>query len=103
MDKNKNEELQSRREFFKSAAKAALPVLGAVLISSIPVLKAEATTNCYDGGCLDVCSNDCSTSCKGECRYGCQGSCYGGCQGSCSGRCQGSCAYNCGASSYMPG
>ena len=37
MKKNgKNEELQSRREFFKRAAKGALPILaGAALLSSL--------------------------------------------------------------------
>ena len=39
----KNEELQSRREFFKRAAKGALPILaGAVLLSS-PVVSEAAT------------------------------------------------------------
>ena len=36
--KNPNEELQSRREFFKKAAKAALPVVGAV-ISLAPMVR----------------------------------------------------------------
>lgn len=35
-NKNSSEELQSRREFFKKAAKAALPVSGAVVSSSLP-------------------------------------------------------------------
>ena len=34
----KNEELQSRREFFKKAAKGALPILGAVVLASAPGL-----------------------------------------------------------------
>lgn len=45
MKKNgKNEELQSRREFFKRAAKGALPILaGAALLSSpILILKVES-------------------------------------------------------------
>lgn len=33
----KNEELQSRREFFKKAAKGALPILGAVVLASAQV------------------------------------------------------------------
>ena len=41
MKKNgKNEELQSRREFFKRAAKGALPILaGAALLSSPPQIR----------------------------------------------------------------
>lgn len=36
MEKNKNEELQSRRDFFKKAAKGVLPILGAVVLSGAP-------------------------------------------------------------------
>jgi hypothetical protein len=85
MKKNvKNEELQSRREFFKKAAKGALPILGAVLLAGAPAIvnaAAEPRTGCYgcgDGchtgckGCLNSCSRSCTgcsscTSCKGYC------------------------------------
>ena len=42
MEKNeKNEELQNRREFFKKAAKSALPILGAIVLAGAPqILKA---------------------------------------------------------------
>lgn len=37
MKKNeKNEELQSRREFFKKAAKGALPILGLAIMATNP-------------------------------------------------------------------
>ena len=37
MEKNeKNEELQNRREFFKKAAKSALPILGAIVLAGSP-------------------------------------------------------------------
>ena len=43
MSKGKNKEVQSRRDFFKKVAKGALPILGAVVLSSVPVLtKAES-------------------------------------------------------------
>lgn len=75
--KKTNEELQSRREFFKKAAKAALPVVGAVVMTSLPTnLFATNSTGC----------NGCSGGCTG-----CVGSCTGACSGSCSGRCSGSC------------
>lgn len=32
MEKKKNEELQSRRDFFKKAAKGVLPILGMVVV-----------------------------------------------------------------------
>ena len=38
MKKNeRNEELQSRREFFKKAAKGALPILGAMVLANAPL------------------------------------------------------------------
>lgn len=84
---NKKEELQSRREFFKKAAKAALPVVGAVVLSNLPILKAEATPMGCDYGCM--------SSCSSGCLYGCYLSCSGGCKSSCSGSCSGNCMNTC--------
>lgn len=83
----RQEELQSRRDFFKKAAKGVLPILGAVVLANTPLLSsaAEKTPMECDG---------CSGSCKGNCSYGCQGSCRGGCAGQCGGGCKGSC-YGC--------
>lgn len=55
MKKNeKNEELQSRREFFKKAAKGALPILGAILLSGAPQILNAAEKSpmgfCYANG-----------------------------------------------------
>ena len=72
-NKNENEELQSRREFFKKAAKAALPVIGAVVVASIPTMKAKAQ-DCY---------GTCYGSCYTGCQYGCKMTCEGGCRGTC--------------------
>ncbi len=77
-NKNENEELQSRREFFKKAAKAALPVIGAVVVASIPTMKAKAST-CYGGSCSYECDGGCNDSCYGSCRGGCNASCKHGC------------------------
>lgn len=88
MDKQKkNEEIQSRREFFKKAAKSALPVVGAVVLSSVPFADAAAQFGC---GCGYSCSNSCYTSCGSGCGFGCQNTCKGGC-GGCKGVCQNSC------------
>ena len=47
--KNRNEELQSRREFFKKAVKTAMPILGAVVLVNTPVIaKAEQSMGCND-------------------------------------------------------
>lgn len=91
----KNEELQSRREFFKQAAKAALPVIGAAIMASVPFVKSEAATGCR-GGCVDdcegTCYRGCNTSCGGECKGSCQTGCYNGCRNTCHGTCSGGCA-----------
>ncbi len=85
-NKKQNEELQSRREFFKKAAKAALPVVGAVVMASMPnVLQAAKT------GCDYNCSGSCSRGCQGSCEAYCKDDCKNTCQWSCSGQCYNSC------------
>lgn len=86
--KNRNEELQSRREFFKKAAKGVLPILGVIALSQLP-LKSNATsqhcpcsgtcTACV-GGCMDACARSCK-ACSNGCSRGCHASCYTGCNG----------------------
>ena len=103
--KEKNEDLQSRRQFFKKAAKSALPVLGAIILANAPVIAqaTEPATYCKYGcqhaceGCKYTCSGTCKNACEG-CRYGCQGTCKNacegcryGCQGTCKNTCSGSC------------
>ncbi|MBR1631906.1 MAG: Cys-Xaa-Xaa-Xaa repeat radical SAM target protein [Paludibacteraceae bacterium] len=88
---NQNEELQSRREFFKKAAKAALPVVGAVVLGSLPI-KAQAETM----GCDYLCMYGCTGNCSGHCTGGCSGYC----QSSCRGHCTGTCSTGCGSSAY---
>lgn len=73
--KKTNEELQSRREFFKKAAKAALPVVGAVVMTSLPTnLFATNSTGC--NGCSGGCTS-CTGTCMGSCSSTCSGSCKG--------------------------
>lgn len=80
MKENKNEELQSRREFFKQAAKGALPILGAIALANMPLLaKAAPADRCYAGY---ACTGGCSGNCKGACKFGCS-SCSGSCKGTC--------------------
>ena len=92
---NQKEEVQSRRDFFKKAAKAALPILGVALLVSNPIA-AKATeahsscTTCY-GTCLGYCSGSCGSACS----YSCTGSCTGGCYPACSGTCKDSCLGTC--------
>ena len=88
--KSKNEELQSRRQFFKRAAKGALPILGAIALSQMPILS-QAHEAQNEMGCNWSCSGGCSGSCSSSCGYGCSGSCKGGC-GGCKGACRSSCS-----------
>ena len=71
MDKNKkNEELQNRREFFKRAAKKALPIIAGALIVSNPAVSETANAMSCAGcnnRCMNSCFNTCYRSCKGRC------------------------------------
>lgn len=86
MKKNgKNEELQSRREFFKKAAKGALPILGAIVLANAPAIAsaAEETPMGCHYGCTAVCSTSaCQGTCSGGCRFTCERGCGNyGCRG----------------------
>lgn len=77
--KKRNEELQSRREFFKKAAQKALPIVAVLAMSSNPVVaKATEAMGCT----IDACTATCTGACKGTCR-GCQHSCAGSCMSGC--------------------
>lgn len=98
--KMNNEELQNRREFFKKAAKGALPILGAIALANAPFIAkaAEAAENSpmsCNGSCSFGCGQACSTSCSGGCKSGCGGGCSYSCQNTCKGYCQGSCRGGC--------
>lgn len=88
--KGEKEEIQSRREFFKKAAKGALPILGAILLAQVPeVVKASnSPMGCKYGcssGCYKSCNTGCESSCYGTCKHGCEGceyTCSGGCKNS---------------------
>lgn len=99
-EKKQNEELQSRREFFKEAAKKALPVIGAIAIASSPVLAhatgiKEGPTGCYNGYCTNTCSGRCTDHCTGTCYGSCQGTCELRCANDCTGGCKNSCWQSC--------
>lgn len=95
MKSKKNEELKSRREFFKKAAKSALPILGAVVLASTPIISKASETAM---GCRFGCSSACSSSCTSSCYTGCVGSCKGTCSDVCSRLCNG-CHHSCTGSS----
>ena len=84
--KEKNEELQSRREFLKKTAKGALPILGISLFG--PSILTSCEKDDDDDGKGDL--GGCGSSCSGSCQSGCSGSCDSSCSGSCDG-CTGGC------------
>jgi len=105
---NKNEEFLSRREFFKKAAKSALPFLAAIALADIPqIMKAASpSTGCRDfcssgcgSGCADKCKGKCKAYCKDNCVNFCSDKCKGGCKGSCPKTCAGQCVIRCNAAS----
>ena len=103
MENNEKNDIQSRREFFREAAKKALPIIGAVALLSNPILanassvenesmgcNSGCVTGCYHGckgGCKDVCTS-CHNGCKGGCKDICT-SCHNGCKGGCKDICTG--------------
>lgn len=77
-----NNKLQSRRQFFKNAAKTALPILGAIALMNVPFVSKAAAMGCSDDGCSYTCSTSCQSECRGYCKYGCSTTCKGTCSGS---------------------
>ena len=88
---SKKKELQSRREFFKKAAKGLLPMIGAISFGPI-IFTSCAKDDPVDSGCRD-CSAVCSSTCLNSCQGDCSGSCNNGCSSICSNSC-GSSAQN---------
>lgn len=88
----KNNETQSRREFFKEAARKALPIIGAAALMSNPVIANAVETNITN---CNSCSNTCKGSCDKTCKNTCIGTCSGGCQKTCTNTCIGGCGYAC--------
>ena len=89
-----NEELQTRREFFKRAAKGALPILGAMVIANAPAIlnAAEKAPMGCSSGCYTTCFGGCKTTCVSQCAANCTGcstACFSGCANGCSGGCRG--------------
>lgn len=101
MKSRRNDELQSRREFFKRAAKGALPIIG-LLVLGPTVLTACGKDEDEDigggsskgcSGCTAQCQSACKylaatnpgtcrgTTCSNECKSACRTSCMGSCRG----------------------
>ena len=85
-----NNDLQNRREFFKKAAKGALPILGAIVLANMPSVMNAVTAEPM--GCKEACRTTCYGSCEGTCARGCTGGCKRGCT-NCTATCSNSCTY----------
>lgn len=98
-NKGKNEELQNRREFFKEAAKKALPIIGALALTSVPIITRAAEV-IEPMGCDTYCNNSCRQTCETKC-IGCDGSCRDQCDSTCKGGCDTRCITSCDGSSRI--
>lgn len=109
-EENKKEEIQSRREFFKNAAKKGLPIVAAIALAGMPTInEAKEVTSCKD--CTNGCKTGCHRSCGNNCALHCEGTtskyspsrscetCKNYCAG-CSGECCGTCKGSCSVTSY---
>lgn len=86
--KEKTEEIQSRREFFKKAAKKALPIIGIAMLANSPIF--AQSDNLRIMGCKVGCTGGCRTLCEEGCSHSCNSNCKGSCTGHCDKSCQGS-------------
>ena len=89
-EKKQDEELQSRREFFKETSKKVLPLIALVTVGStfLSACEKESTASTNRGrssGCNDGCSRSCSGSCDDSCSGSCETSCARGCSYNCKG------------------
>ena len=93
-NKKQGEELQSRREFFKKAAKSTLPIFGITILSNIPLVEVSANS-ISTSGCFFGCSGGCSGTCEGTCTRACSSNCTTNCATNCADGCSGTCYANC--------
>lgn len=94
-EENKKEEIQSRREFFKEAAKKGLPIVAAIALAGMPTIsKAEGEPMGCDNSCTGHCYGSCTGTCRAACKDGCINGCKG-CQWSCEGTCDKTCSGGC--------
>lgn len=96
--KKENDKIQSRRDFFKKAAKIALPILATITLPSIlsSCNPDDEEGDFYSGGsgssggsssgcnnCGATCSVNCASGCRAKaiytpssCHYSCKSACY---------------------------
>lgn len=79
MKTKRNEELQSRREFFKKAAKGALPILAITTFGPLVFSSCDKDDDVKErrSKCED-CTFTCASTCTISCHDGCEGTCKWG-------------------------
>ncbi|MCQ2307515.1 MAG: hypothetical protein MJ000_08130 [Bacteroidales bacterium] len=87
-EENKKEEIQSRREFFKEAAKGALPILAFTMLGSTFLTSCKKDDDGHGSGCGSKCTGSCESSCSGDCDGGCSNNCDSFCGGDCWAYCE---------------
>lgn len=87
MEKNKSEELQSRRQFFKKAVKGTLPILGAIALANMPMIANASGNGMASGRCTACQGANCGITCTAICAGNCSGGCLETCMGSCKNGC----------------
>ena len=97
-----NDNLQTRRQFFKKAVHHTLPILGTLLLG--PTLfgcekdDEDDDRDSSDNNVRSCTEYNCTQQCSGTCRYTCLGGCKGTSGGGCKGMCLGACDASCGNS-----
>ena len=90
----KENEILSRRSFFKKAAGIVIPAVAMVALPSVMTSceideeYPDVPTGC--SGCSGKCTSNCSATCYNTCKATCGGNCLGGCITSCKQACRSS-------------
>lgn len=83
-----NEDIVSRRSFFRTSVQIVLPILTLlVLPSCAPAKKLRTAPSTCRGTCTGTCKVSCGSACDGSCAGSCKGLCAVACGGSCAGTC----------------
>lgn len=91
-----NENIVSRRSFFRSTIKSVLPILTLLVLPSwVHAKKLSYTPSTCHGTCTGTCTRTCTGTCMGLCAVTCGGACNATCLHSCRGSCRGSCSGSC--------
>lgn len=96
--KKNNDEIISRRNFFKKAAGTVLPVIAITVLPNVltsceidePEIEIPSTSK----GCSQ-CKGGCGGGCTSTCGVACGQKCKGSCGGQCSTTCTTTCSYRC--------